>query len=387
MKYKIILVFFAALFALAGCEENPSDLGLNFISPEDTIGTHVLSSDADTITISSSNYAYHVPLAGSPNLLVGRYQSYESKGLIKLNNLPTNYDSATVNSVKLNLRYTNYFFKDSLGTLDFTVNRINRDLNFSTITADSVNASDFEAASSGSYNGNPVDTAMIVVTLNNQLMEDWLEHAADSSHPIENQGIGLLPTGASNTIKGFFSAAVNGLQPSIDIIVTKNGETDTLNFSDLQTTSIADAPLSAPAERMLVQSGVAFRTFLTFDLAKLPSNVIINDAQIQVTLDEPASFISTNYSNRLGVSMIIDSSAKTDTFRVVPSTQTFVNDVYTIKITPFVQYWNKGLFQNNGLNIYASTEGQTLDQFMLYSTNASDITRRPKLRIIYTLRN
>ena len=71
---KKILVSFSlfpliALLFIAGCENNPNDLGLSFVNPLDTTGSKIL----DTTIIVSSNYRNYINSNGSANMLVGNY--------------------------------------------------------------------------------------------------------------------------------------------------------------------------------------------------------------------------------------------------------------------------------------------------------------------------
>ena len=54
IKYVVFLaIFVGSLFYISGCEENPTSLGLNYIPPGDTIGTALLDSQTDSMSITS----------------------------------------------------------------------------------------------------------------------------------------------------------------------------------------------------------------------------------------------------------------------------------------------------------------------------------------------
>jgi len=228
----------AALFCIAGivilslytvgCADDPSSLGLNFIPPGETTGVRIFDSYIDTMEIISTNHMYYVNTSSSTNLMVGKNGDYDSKGLLLFTGLSGDYDSAIVNSAVLKLNYMNYYFPsssaDSLGQISFDVFKIEQNLNFSTITLDSVNSTSFGIISQGNYTGSPTtDSQEVFITLNSAMVKDWLEYAADTNYANKNHGIVLSPGNASSVIKGFYSSlsSLQDLRSSIQIIVTK----------------------------------------------------------------------------------------------------------------------------------------------------------------------
>jgi len=128
-RFHFVTLFLLCLFVLSflnGCEEEPSELGLNYIPPGDTFKTKTLDSQTDTILITENNPRKYINTSASANLLVGLFQQYISKALLKFKDITQDYDSATVLSAKLNLKYNNYYFEDSLGVTSFNVYSLNK---------------------------------------------------------------------------------------------------------------------------------------------------------------------------------------------------------------------------------------------------------------------
>lgn len=373
--------------AFYSCEEQISDLGQNFISPDDTLGTKILDSKTDSLTISVNNYKQFINTFLSTNMLIGNSMNYQSRTLLRFNNLPSNYDSATIVSAKVKLKYSNYFYKESNGTVSFDMFRLIKEFNYSTITNDSVTSADIDNTIRGSFSGNPTDSALISVNLDNQLAKDWLEYTADPNYPVRNRGIIMVPNGGT-AIKGFFSSRIEdeNLRPVLEIILTKNSQTDTLTLRESESVSLSNAPNSViMSDRIFLQSGVAFRSILNFGLSKLPSNVIINDALLTLTLDTVNSYISSVSDQRLVAAMITDSSTKTDSLGFI--TQNRVGDTYSIRFIFIMQNWNSGLMPNLGLALRNVSETSNMDVFTLFGPTYSDTSKVPRLRIRYTLRN
>ena len=180
-QIKIIFVFLFLLAIIFGsCENKPTDLGLNYVPPYDTLKTKILDSRKDSIQINGFNFRQYINSGTSQNILVGKYQNYESRGLLKFN-VPTGFDSATVLSAKLYLRYNKYFFQDSMGVTSFNIYKLNKSVDFSTVTFDQVSLSDIGTTVLASYSGTPVDTSLITLSFDNQTILDWLKYAVDTN--------------------------------------------------------------------------------------------------------------------------------------------------------------------------------------------------------------
>ncbi len=390
-RFHFVTLFLLCLFVLSflnGCEEEPSELGLNYIPPGDTFKTKTLDSQTDTILITENNPRKYINTSASANLLVGLFQQYISKALLKFKDITQDYDSATVLSAKLNLKYNNYYFEDSLGVTSFNVYSLTKSFDFTEIKYDELTSANIGTSVLGSYNGTLTDSADISVTLNNQTVQDWLNYAADTNYTVKNYGIVMLANSNTNTIKSFFASNNDeSVRPSVTVIVSKNSVVDTLNLNISESVSLNTVPVSIiPAERFVLQSGVSFRNIMKFDLTKLPPNVIINLALLEFTLDKNNSFISTNSDQRVNLGMLTD-TANQETDGLLFQAYKKDSITYTVALNSVFQKWNLGTATNYGLLFWNVSEVSNLDRFVFYDHTSSDINRRPRLKIIYTLRN
>ena len=384
----LLLLCLFVLLSLNGCEEEPSELGLNYIPPGDTFRTKTLDSQTDTILITESNTRKYINTSASANLLVGLFQQYISKALLKFKDITQDYDSATVLSATLNLKYNNYYFEDSLGVTSFNVYSLINSFDFSEIEYDELTSANIGSTVLGSYNGTLTDSAEISINLNNQTVQDWLNYAADTNYPVKNYGIVMLANSSTNTIKSFFASNTDeSIRPSVTVIVSKNSVVDTLNLNISESVSLNTVPVSIiPAERFVLQSGVSFRNIMKFDLAKLPPNVIINLATLEFTVDKNNSFISSNSDPRVNLGMLTD-LVNQETDGLIFQAYRKDSITYTVILNSIFQQWNLGTAQNYGLLFWNVSEVSNLDRFVFYDHTSSDINRRPRLKIIYTLRN
>ncbi len=390
-SFLLLSVFFVSImFLISGCENNPSDVGLSFIDPRDTLNKKVFDSGSDTVLMSSSTYLKYVNTSTSQNLFVGKYQSYESRGLIKFTNLPTGYDTFSVVSSKLRVRYNTNYFKDSLGITSFNIYKLNRYIDISTVAYDSITSSDIGTSILGAYSGTPVDTTLITIPFDNQIVSDWLKNASDTN-VYKNYGLIFLPNSNSTTIKAFYSTAVitsGNLGPYLMVVVSNGTRTDTLNLNISRTAYISDAPASIiPNERILIQSGVSYNGTMRFDISKLPRNVIINEAYIQFKCDPANSFyLKNSQDKRIAFSMITDTiSHSSDNLFYYANLIDSIT--YGVRLNAIFQKWNSGTAANYGLQLINIDYATGFNSLALYTPTASDPSKRPYLRILYTLPN
>jgi hypothetical protein len=390
-----LIIFLSSAFYISGCSDDPTDLGLNFLDPDDTTGVRSLDSQTDTILITSTNYKYFINTFGSRGILIGRFQNpsgvTEADAMIKFKEISDQYAGVTVNSAKLRLTTRGYSYHDKNGTTAFDIFRVNKNFGYSTVTKDSVTPADIGTTVLGSFSGMIMDTTTIEMTLDNQTVKDWLEFAADPNYATPNYGIYFRASGISSTIKSFFSfAEVEEHVPTVEIVITKNNVSDTIFLRNSDYVSLSDAPIPSIDERFVIQNGIAIRNMLRFDLSKLPDNVIINQATFEFFIDRSQSFITTDSEMRMQISLMTDTLTKTDSLIGNTLNDAFIQEdstKFVSNINNLIQRWNSGVSPNYGLSIRNVSEIHNLDRFVFYNVNSSDISKRPRIKIIYTRRN
>lgn len=384
-----IVIILSFSFSTMNCADDPTSLGLKFLPSNETTGVRIFNSYIDTMAILSYNKINRVNTYSSGFLIVGQSGTYNSKALIKFSGFPTDLANATVNSAVLQLRYRNYYFpvsmQDSLGQISFNVYRVLKDLDYGKVTFNNISSSTFGTASKGTYTGSPTaDSQAINITLDNNLIRDWLKYAANSNYTPKNYGIVLSPNMTSNVLKGFYTFFSSpGLRPKVTIIYTLNSNTDTLVNNGSETVFVADANLTPPAGEFYIQAGISYNRIMRFDLSKIPNDATINDVQLYLYLDSSNSKLTQETIYGLNAAYVNDSAANTNegfNFHTIGSGSVFMFRL----ITPF-QRWLSGA-TNYGIIINPSNQNANLDQFAFYDINASNPNKRPKVVIYYTPR-
>ncbi|KAA0211538.1 DNRLRE domain-containing protein [Ignavibacteria bacterium CHB1] len=382
-----VIIGITILVSIQSCEEVPTDIGSGFISPDDTLNVKVLDSETDTIPLLATQYKKAFSNFISPFILIGKTAGVESSGLLRFNNLPSTYQGVTVNSAKLFLKYVNYYYTDSAGTLDFNIYKLTQDFSFATVTRDSINSGSYNPAPVGNYSGTPVDSVTVSINLDNNMVKDWLEFAADPNYHEPNYGMIFIPNSASTTIKGFGSTNANTIEtPYVEIALTLNGQNDTITLNTTESNFITDGDISSlPSDRITLQSGVSIQNFFRFNLSKLPSNVIVNEARLEMYLDTTSSYYFSVSEKRIVANLITDSTTLEDTLSIINSE--IQGNKYILQFNPFVQFWANGTFENKGIALSTLSKRLNIDKFVFYSPTYSDVSKRPRLRITYTIRN
>jgi len=383
----ILLIIQGFLF-FQSCDNNPNDLGLEYIL-SDTLGTKVLNSNKDSMAITFNNFRRYINTYSSIYFTVGKYQGYESKTLLKALSISENYDSSVVLSSYIKINYNKYAYRDTLGSVSFGIYALTKKYDLALITNDSFSTSSIGTNLLGSYSGTPNDTNSIQIPFNSLTAQNWLNYAADTNYPQKNYGIIFVPNGGSTTIKGFGtqykpSSIITNLVPKVVIVALKGGDTTTLTY-DLETVSLnttTDSPYIT--DRFVLQNGISYHTILNFDISKLPSNVIINQALLRLKLDRSNSYIFSGTNKKLLFNLVTDSAAKTIDAASGYVTSEPDSVTYTVTLTTVFFRWNNGAAANYGIYIRNAYDILNLDKFYFYGPNDPDTAKRPLLTIRYT---
>ncbi len=398
IKYFRIFLSVLSIIVIAllteSCADDPLSLGLKFILPGDTTGIRIFDSYIDTMAITSTTTRKRTNTSASPYMLVGSSGMYNSKALLRFNNFSADFDSAVVLSATLTLTYRNYYYPltsaDSLGQTGFDIYKVQQQLNYGTITLDSVNSNSFGTVSQGSYTGYLTgESQQIDIALNTSMVKDWLEYAADTSYPNKNFGVALSPNGGSNVIKGFYGTQTDSTlkKPSLKIILTKYGVNDTIVTQDAQSLFLADGPVTQGNETFSAQAGIGYVQIMKFDMSHIPNTATINDVLIYLTLDSANTKLSTLSPRFLDLLYVNDTSNTTSGYAYSTyqsGNQYIVRVVSPSQPTPF-QRWLDGQ-ANYGLQFAPHGYQNNLDLYTFFNVNASDHTKRPHVVIKYTPR-
>ena len=368
------------------CSDSPSSLGSDLLS-QDLINILELDSAKYSLFQSASVYKKVVELSSANRLLLGKKDNIEAGILIKFliffaDSIKQQLTNNELSVLSAKVEFTkNYTFGNSTVPIDFSVHKINN--NWSTgFTSDSLailtydaNDISFSKTFSDSINGFNFDT---------QTALNWLKASADSSIPIDN-GLYIKPAMSSEKIVGFQALTIEDLTiPSLKIIIQKTGVySDTLSYFPSVDLSVVSGSLpDVGTENIGIQAGLNSEARLFFDLSSLPKDIVVNYAQLILTVDTIKTITGSSFTNSVRVNYITDSTnlAIDSTFSLFLDRE---GSTFKGSVTSFIQ---RTLIESNnqGLLLSASDKLNGVELFAIKGSNAAALAERPNLQIIYT---
>ncbi|NWF90481.1 MAG: hypothetical protein HXY50_13595 [Ignavibacteriaceae bacterium] len=385
-KLPILFLLLSSLLNIS-CSESPTSIGANLLY-QDLINVLELDSSTDSLYQSSSVHKRVIALSNANRLLLGKKDNVEAGILIKFlvffddsikQQIINNELTVLSSFVECTKDYT---FGSSTAALDYSVHKIQSDWSTG-FTADSLSFLSFDAADlssnrqfSDSVNSFDFDT---------QTALSWLKAAADTSLP-DPDGIYIKPSSSSDKIVGFYALSTSEdiPVPLLNIVVEKPGVyIDTLSYFPSIDLSVLSGELpDVGIENLGVQAGLNSEARIFFDLSSLPQNIIVNYAQLTLTLDTLKTITGTSFTNSLRVNYLKDSSTW-----LIDSAYILYLDRDSNKFKGSVtSYIQRALIEhsNHGLLIAPSDKLNGVELFAIKNSNNAVFTERPKLQIIYT---
>ncbi len=376
---------------LAACSDDPTEQNA-LLAPLPFLEVAVRET---TLTATSAEtFRKYVPMNGFYNL-VGQSNGYTAylPMSIYANVFPTR-DTVNVLSAQLSLRAAS-FFGDSSGAFGFTVHRIDRNWNQSTLTWDSVQSGFYDpSVLRGQYSGGVgPDTEMVYVELDTAMAREWLRSVPVGETSGAKFGFILIPTPGTTVVRGFYSFETDSTKngPSIRIIAENLTQTvrDTQTFIlgvDTFTGNVDG--LESRTDLISAQAGVVYRSILDFDVSFLTKGTLINKAELQLERDPLTSKLNRfSGDSVLAIHTMIEKGALGgfQPFSTQAARKAGTADSYVADATQAVQSWaataNYGLL----LRVGGQQEFQTFDLLTFHSPSASSAALRPRLKILYSV--
>ncbi|GJQ63843.1 MAG: hypothetical protein SCALA702_28960 [Melioribacteraceae bacterium] len=396
---KLILKFMfllTGLAILASCQDDPGPIGSSLIPDSDLVVIDSLDNSNFNFELKMKTFKDDsVDIGSSNTLLLGNYDDIKSSILIQYyifladslsEALDDNGEGLIVMDawVELDRRYA---IGDEASAFEFTAHRITRewapndftDDELQTLLPDIETGVDLKTEVS-------VDDSIMAFHFDTDVALDWIKHSYDTTLA-KNYGVYITPTPAAAKTLGFYglsSANVDNIS-RMKMVIQKPGEfIDTVTSTvsgDVHVNSVVNR-VSVPGTRLL-QGGIPQRSMLSFNLADLPRDIIINNAKMVLHFDEVSSDFGDPEFTTLYAQLLADSTdynVDTDygTIQFIKDSGTFEGN-----ITTFVQYWQNGL-ENFGLKFYIANDIGNVSKVVLYGPDNSDAALVPELVITYT---
>ena len=376
----IFLTFFVLVSLLHfSCSDAPSSLGADLLS-QDLINVLEIDSAKDSLFQSYKVNKKIVALSNAERLLLGKKDNIEAGILVKFliffaDSIKQQIKNNELSVLSAQVEFTkNYTYGSSSAPIDYSVHKINS--NWSTgFTSDSLTLLMFDAndisfgkSFSDSLNGFYFD---------NQTALNWLKLRADSIAQIDN-GLYIKPSMNSEKIIGFQALSVADLAiPSLEIVIQKAGVyIDTLSYFPSVDLSVISGSLpDVGTENFAIQAGLNSEARLFFDLSTLPKDIVVNFAQLTLTVDTIKTITGSSFSNSLRVNYVTDSAS----FAIDSTFSLFLDrdgNTFQGSVTSFIQ---RTLIENNnqGLLLSASDKLNGVELFAIKGSTAAIFMERP----------
>lgn len=393
MINKIFLSLISAIIVplLISCNDSPTDLGTGFLG-QDGVEVLKLDSSTDSIPQFSKSIKKIYSLGSSSQLLLGKAENVNAHSLLKfifaipdsiiaeLNNNTLTFNDSWVELTK------SYSFGDSNAAFDYQVFKINNNWTSSTFSADSFSSLAVDNADISTNRTTENDT-IYSFHLSTTVTASWMQEYVDTSLT-SNYGILLSPLDNTQKVLGFTAYNSTGVgEPSFKIVIQKPGEyIDTLiGYIASDISVVLGEPPNVGTENLAIQSSLTSEAKLFFDLSTVPENIDINYASLTLSVDTLQTKTGNSFTNSLRVYLIADSS--TDSiYTSFAYTLSRIKATYTGEITNIVRGWKDNNISNEGMLIKATNELNGVEIFAIKGSNATDISERPKLEIVYSKR-
>jgi hypothetical protein len=373
----LIIVVLLGVF-VQGCTEDPTSVGLSLLRPQDFPAIKDTTYPASSFsTIRSS-----VQTSGSDRILLGRASAYDAILMLRFTGLTTGLlDTVTITGSRIELRAI-YHFADSLAPLAFSVYPAIAP--WDTVSYDSLTQNPGNYYSSNPYSVvAPLilgDTSRVQFAVDTAAVRTWFAATA-------NNGV-ILRASNVGTIKGFgsFVHPTTDYRPRLIVDYVKGGTPGSFTLNSGDARFVANVPqtnLVLNPELMYIQSGVAFRGVLNFNLTSLPKEASILRADLELTLKTSSSIQNSYLADSLYSYYVFSDGTVTSNYVESKTVIRNGNRIYQLAIRPFVRQWTlTGAVQS--LQFSGKREGSSLDHFAIYGTGTSiPDSLRPRLILTY----
>jgi hypothetical protein len=339
------------------------------------------TADTTLLPDSASGYVRYVPLGGSSVLYLGKDAGYVSRIILRFSVLDTmSLDSIT--SFQLILHQA-----DTLKTMGFICKPCSSEWLESGVSWQMADSSNHWLTPGGDFLRETLATGSMA---HDSAVFDFRYAGLDSARraTIRTCGIGIFPQDTG--IVTIYSGSTTTTAPRLRVTYTNKGKKTTRDINDVADASLIDtvATQSNPRD-LLVGSGVAFRTWLTFDIDSIPAEATIAKADLRFkpetkyhrtdTIVLGASRLKESFTEK-GANARYESLPSSFAAYVVPADS---DTVVTIDIRSLVQLWTSrsDTIPNHGLLITSSPEWSKLFRLRIPRSGPN----APRLDIQYVL--
>ncbi len=360
-----------------GCSDDPNEVGIGMLPPQDGLALHSF----DTTAITTTTYIQRIT-GVSTRLLFGKTGTIQTRSFLQFAGTPTGLSGFVVDTAWLRFPVT-YRFQDSSGMFSLEFRKVLRPWVKDSLRWDSTNSSSLVSSVVDTIFQKYVSPTDSVIEIPvNSFIRSWFADSLASPY-----GMMISAAANCNLVLGCPTTyTTSDLRPELYIVYHTGTDTTHLSYRPFQQTFFADAPQPTTSDSVFfVQAGVSYRSKLNFDVTSIPSRASVTKATLELTLNPSTALTLRNsYSSN---SIVAHIAHNTDTLSSLSAFGTFANDTtYTLSLDV------KSLLQqivskrpDYGFVLRSTGDYIALDRYAFYGVTASDPNKRPRLNITYTI--
>ncbi len=386
IKKSIFLILLSA-FIFFNCSDEPTSIGKDEIPGLGLINLITINSNDDSLSQTSSYFHRgDVKLSSSERLLIGKSENIDASILIKFETALADSieedilnNEITVTSAVMELRKV-YSFGDTLAPFDFTVHKVTSNWSVG-FNEDSILSMSLTYDAEDLSGQKEINDSVTSVTLINQLVMDWLQITADTSLS-GNNGVYLKPADGTQKVLGYQALTSNFTDlPIVKAVIEKPGVyVDTITFISTSDLTVMQGSIpSVSTGNIPIRAGYVIDGRLFFDLSPIPEKVVINKAELVLTVDTLETKVGSSYTNLLLAYFLFDST-NTDSISSSAITLSRSGNTFTGNVTNYVRAWIEN--NNHGLLLRPGSPTTGVELFVIKGSDA--VTDKPLLKITYT---
>jgi len=387
LPLSLSVIFIITSFNFFSCSDEPSSIGVSLLEG-DFVEVSIFDTKDDSVYQTSSDFKDVVSLGFASRILIGKRDDVAASTLMRFifaidDSLQQGFLDG---SILINESYVelspNYTYTDTLAAFDFTVHEVTSAWTSNGFTSDSLSSLTYESMDESS--NKDFTDSLYTFNLDTSLVLSWILNSIDSNVG-NNMGIFYKPTESSGKVVGFQALTLTSTTAAkLNIVIEKTGSfIDTTRGFIIEDVSVAEAgPSSLPEDRFGVQSSVTFQSRLLFDLSEADSDVVVNNAQLILTVDSINTITGSSFNSNLIAYRVTDSTNLDfdDAFGVTLLKE---GNFYIGDITQFVNSWLNSR-DNHGLLIRPQSYIEGLELFALIGSNFPEQSDKPRLKIVFT---
>ncbi|KAF0214306.1 MAG: hypothetical protein FD178_2573 [Ignavibacteria bacterium] len=403
IKYLRLSFLSLSLIALfISCSDSPTSVGENLIPDQDKIKFSEYDSFLESTPQQSYTYQEKLKYGSSEKVLLGKTSLGESYIVYKffiympdslLTKLANN--ELTVTSAKMEMKST-YKLGATGAPFDYSVHQIRKAWTEDGFDKDTLKTfletSQYDLSDVSSNRVIAQNDSLLKFDLSTQVVTDWLKAKKDSNFT-RNYGLLFKPKAGTNRFFGFDAVYTDGTSTNILLKIKYKWGTSTVHNDSINVAPFWDVHALLGAKpvsenHIYLQGSIGVRSVLSFDISKLPKNIILNKATLELTVDDNPAQTSdgTPASDSITVQTLKDSVAKeltSDSLYFAYLKRT--GNIYSGDIAWMVQKWIKG-DANQGIILALPDENYSASRIAIYNSKVTDKALRPRLKLIYTIK-